>query len=154
MLKERLDPSRKTLVVQDFHYLSQGRQESVADFILCSEQTFRRAYGCNKVCEETHHALLHAQLQEGLKYAIMEAPAVSGSQTYRELCMAAKNEERRQSELAKRQQYTRTTIQSGSNSVPRAQARTVPRDQATLTHIPRPSTRAPLQKRCYICTVA
>ena len=138
-------------MVQDFHHLSQGRQESVADFNLRLEQTFRRAYGCNKVCEETCHALLHAQLQEGLKYAIMEAPAVLGSQTYRELCMAAKNEERRQSKLAKRQEYTRTAVQSGSNGVPRAQARTLPRDQATLTHTPRPSARAPLQKRCYIC---
>ena len=151
VLKERLDPSRKALAVQDFRNLSQGRQESVADFILRLEQTFCRAYGCNKVCEESRHALLHAQLQEGLKYAIMEAPAVLGSETYRKLCMAAKNEEHGQSELAKRQQYTRTTIQSGSNSVSRAQARTVPRDQATLTHIPRPSTKAPLQKRCYIC---
>ena len=91
MLKERLDPSRKALAVQDFCHLSQGQQESVADFILHSEQTFCRACGCNKVFKETRHALLHAQLQEGLKYAIMEAPAVLGSQTYRELCMAAKN---------------------------------------------------------------
>ena len=93
VLKERLDPSRKALAVavQDFCHLSQGRQESVADFILHLEQTFCRACGCNKVCKETRHALLHAQLQEGLKYAIMEAPAVLCSQTYRELCMAAKN---------------------------------------------------------------
>ena len=38
----------------------------------------------------------------------MEAPAASGSQTYSELCLAAKNEERRHGELAKRQQYART----------------------------------------------
>ena len=50
-------------------------------------------------------------LQEGLKYSFMEAPAVSGSQTYSELCLAAKNEEHRQSELVKRQQYARTGIQ-------------------------------------------
>ena len=146
MLKERLDPSGKALAVQDFCHLSQGRQESVAYFLLHLEQTFHRAYRCNKVCEETCHAILDVQLQEGLKYAIMEALAVSGSQTYRELCMTAKNEERRQSELAKRQQYARTTIQSGSNSVPRAQARTIPRDRATLTHVSRPSKRAPTAK--------
>ena len=116
VLKERLDPSRKALAVQDFRHLSQKQQESVADFILRLEQTFRRAYGYDKVGEETRHALLHAQLQEGLKYAVMEAPAVSGSQTYVELCIAAKNEERRQSELAKRQHYARTNIQSGGNN--------------------------------------
>ena len=39
----------------------------------------------------------------------MSAPAVSGAQTYAELCMAEKNEERRQGELAKRQQYQFTS---------------------------------------------
>ena len=39
VLKERLDPSRKALAVQDFRHLSQGQQESVADFILRLEQT-------------------------------------------------------------------------------------------------------------------
>ena len=57
VLKERLDPTRKALAVQDFRHLSQGQQESVADFILHLEQTFRRAYGCNKVCKETCHVL-------------------------------------------------------------------------------------------------
>ena len=101
-LKEKLDPSRKTLATQDFCHLAQGRNEGVADFILRLEQNFRRAYGFDKVGEETQYTLLHGQLQEGLKYSIMSAPAVSGAA---ELCMAVKNEERRQGELAKRQQY-------------------------------------------------
>ena len=150
-LKERLDPSRKALAVQDFHHLSQKHQESVADFILCLEQTFRRAYGYDKVGEETRHTLLHVQLQEGLKYTIMEAPAVSGSQTYAELCMAAKNEERRQSELAKRQHYARTSLQSGSTSSHGTQVEGVPRDQTIKARAPRPPVRVPLQKICYIC---
>ena len=112
------------------------------------EQTFRRAYGYDRVCEETRHALLYAQLQEGLKYAIVEAPAVSGSQTYRELCIAAKNEERRQSELMKRQQYaTRTNLQQGANGTPRGNARGAPRNPAAMSK----TSRAPPQKRCYIC---
>ena len=39
----------------------------------------------------------------------MEAPAVSGSHTYRELCLAARNEEKRRAELAKRRQYLGNT---------------------------------------------
>ena len=68
--------------------------------------------GFYKVCEETCYTLLHGQLQEGLKYSIMSAPAVSGAQLYAELCMAAKNEECRQGELAKRQQYQFRGVQS------------------------------------------
>ena len=42
---------------------------------------------------ETRNTLLHSQLQEGLRYEILKAPAVSGAQSYKELCLAAKNEE-------------------------------------------------------------
>ena len=65
----------------------------------------------------------------------MEAPAVSGSQTYAELCMAAKNEERRKSELAKRQHYARISLQSGSTS---SHGEGVPRDQTIKARAPRP----------------
>ena len=51
--------------------------------------------------EETRKTLLHGQLQEGLRYALMKAPAVSGARDYQELCTAAKNEERRLNELIK-----------------------------------------------------
>ena len=54
---------------------------------------------------ETGDALLQGQLQEGLQYAIVMAPAVSGARNYQELCIAAKYEERRQLALAQRQQY-------------------------------------------------
>ena len=40
ILKDRLDPSRKALAVQDFRHLAQKQKESVADFILRLEQTF------------------------------------------------------------------------------------------------------------------
>jgi len=42
--------------------------------------------------EETRSTLLHSQLQEGLRYEIMKAPAVSGSHGYKELCLASRNE--------------------------------------------------------------
>ena len=144
-IQDKLDPSRKTLAVQDFRHFAQARQESVADFILRLEQTFRRAYGYEKVGEETHQALLHAQLQEGLQFTIMEAPAVSGSQSYPELCLAAKNEERRQTELLKRQQYARNSLQlTNSNSF---RGRVSNHEYAN----PKVSARPTNQRKCYVC---
>ena len=49
--------------------------------------------------------LLYGQLQEGLLYCLMESPAVSGAQNYKELCVAAKREKRRLAELQRKQQY-------------------------------------------------
>lgn len=60
------------------------------------------ARGCRSVCQV---ATVHSQLQEGLRYDLMREPAVSGAQTYKELCLAAKNEEKRLAELKKRQRY-------------------------------------------------
>ena len=45
--------------------------------------------------QETRNALLHGQLQDGLRYEVMEPSAVSGAQTYSELCLASRNEEKR-----------------------------------------------------------
>ena len=75
--------------------MSQKPTELVADFIRRLEQAFRRAYGREPISAETRCALLRGQLQEGLRYIIVTAPAVSGVRTYQELCIAAKNEERR-----------------------------------------------------------
>ena len=47
---------------------------------------------------ETRETLLHSQLQEGLEYELMKAPAVSGAQGYKQLCLAARNEEKRLAE--------------------------------------------------------
>ena len=94
----------KTLAAQ---HATQGTQEAVSDYMLRLEKTFKRAYGRDHMAEDTRNALLYAQLQEGLKYVLMKAPAVSGAQGYQELCIAARNEERRLNELNKRQQYLR-----------------------------------------------
>ena len=45
---------------------------------------------------ETRDTLLHGQLQEGLRYEIMESSTVSGATQYSELCLTARNEEKRQ----------------------------------------------------------
>ena len=106
-MRSRLDAGSCALAAQDFRHATQGPQETVSDYILRLEKIFRRAYGREHMTEETRKTLLHGQLQEGLRYALMKAPAVSGAQDYQELCTAAKNEERRLSELNKRQQYLR-----------------------------------------------
>ena len=104
-LRVRLDPGSKVLAAQDFRHASQYENEKVSDFIRRIEKTFRRAYGHDSMLAETRDALLYAQLQEGLKYDLMKAPAVSGALNYQALCVAAKSEERRLAELQKRKQY-------------------------------------------------
>ena len=84
----------KALAAQDFRDTVQSPKESVSDFIRRLEQIL-----------ETRNTLLHGQLQEGLSDALIKAPAVSGALAYQELCVAAKNEERRQKELCRRHQY-------------------------------------------------
>lgn len=82
----------------------------------------------------------------------MKASAVSGAQTYPELCMAAKNEEKRQAELKKRQEYKRPTAASPAarsfrklSALPSQQPQ--PNKQATKQQGRRPQDRP----RCYNC---
>jgi len=91
---------------------------------------------------ETRATLLYGQLQEGLKDSHMRAPAVSGAQHYQELCMCAKNEEKRQRDLAKRRTYHRDDAPShmeGTGRLPQSPA------------IRRPPPTVPSERKCYIC---
>ena len=65
------------------------------------ERAFQLAYGRDGMLRETRETMLLTQLQEGLLYRLVKSPAVSGARTYAELCLAAKNEEKRQAELDK-----------------------------------------------------
>ena len=91
-LRLRVDPGSRTLAAQDFRHITQGEKELVADFIHRLERTFRVAYRHDRMSAETRATLLHGQLQEGLRQEVMRAPAVSGAQTYQELCLASRNE--------------------------------------------------------------
>ena len=151
-LRARLDPSSRTLAAQDFRHASQREGESVSDFIRRLEQFFKLAYGRDGLSEETRGTLLHGQLQEGLRYDIMKAPAVSGSHRYRELCLASRNEEKRLAELAKRRQYSKSPRQSQSipttdqtQGDPSPQERTGP----PRIRVPQPETNR--SRRCYAC---
>ena len=110
-LRIRLDPGSKVMAAQDFRHTVQEESESVCNYIHRLERTFRIAYGHDHMLPETRNTLLHGQMQEGLRYSLMESPAVSGAADYQSLslCLAAKGEERRQAELVKRKQYTQKT---------------------------------------------
>lgn len=119
-LRTRLEHGSKTLAAQDFRHIAQKDDEQVSEFIRRLERTFKIAYGRDPMSGETRDTLLHGQLQEGLRQEIMSAPAVSGAQTYKALCLAAKNEERRLAELRKRKQYRKTPITPKKNDNPPA----------------------------------
>ena len=76
----------------------QSDAETVADFICRLEKSYRVAFGndrdegCNVVWATTRRTAFIS-------------PSVSGAMTYQELCMAAKHEEKRQTELKKCQEY-------------------------------------------------
>ena len=107
-LKDRLNPGNQALAALDFHHICQQANETVSDFIGRLEQMFQTGFGCERLSKETRDMLLYGQLQEGqegLLYSLMESPAISGAQNYKELSLAAKQEERRINELKRKQQY-------------------------------------------------
>ena len=109
-LRNQLDEGGRTLDAQDFRHSLQKEGETVSDYIRRLESTFKIAYGRDAMAAGTRDTLLHGQFQEGLQYELMRSPAVSGASTYKELCLAAKNEEKRLLELKKRQLYRKTPI--------------------------------------------
>ena len=129
-LRTRLDTGSKTVAAQEFRHAMQRTGESVSDFIRRLEKTFQIAYGKDNLNAATRDTLLYGQLYEGLCYDIMLSPAVSGSQGYRELCTAARAEERRLAALKQRQHYAKT---------PRMTSALTPVVQLQDTKLPRPN---------------
>jgi len=98
-LRKKLDPGNQTLAALRFCHTSQQPSESVSDLLQGLRKYSRWAFGCEHLSIETREMLLYGQLQECLLYTSMECPSVSGVQNYKELCLAAKREERRFAEL-------------------------------------------------------
>jgi len=140
-MRARLDPGSKTLAAQEFRHTIQGSDESVSTYIRRLERTFRVAYGRDGLKAETRDALLHGQLHEGLRIDIMRGPAVSGARSYLDLCVAAKNEERRLAELRRKQQYLKAGVQ------PSHSGKKLPEAKASSEK--QPSTLE--TRRCYVC---
>ena len=63
------------------------------------ERSLQIANGHERLTPEAKDAFLYNQLQGGLKLTLMESPAVSRSLTFKQLCVAAKQEEKRLMEL-------------------------------------------------------
>lgn len=145
----RLDPGSKILAAQDFRHSMQKDDESVADFVRRMERFFQTAYGRDNLSVETRETILYSQLQEGLKYSIVKSPSVSGCQSYKELCMAAKNEEKRMAGLLRRQQYQRGGGSRESSSKQKVQSDKSDKSQLT-SKVTSGAQFKPVRK-CYEC---
>ena len=86
-LQSRLNSTNKTMAAQEFWHS-----------IRRLEKAPQLAYGKDPLNPDTRDALLYSQLYDGLRYNL------SGSQNYRELCVAAKGEEHRLAALQQRHQ--------------------------------------------------
>ena len=128
-LRTRLDPGSKTMAAEDFRHSLQRDGEVISDFIRRHEKMYQIAYSKDDLNAATRDALLYGQLYEGLCYDVMLSPAVSGVQGYRELCTAAKGEERRLATLKQRRQYTKPP--STTTTPPRPQDTKQPRCETT-----------------------
>jgi len=93
-LKKDFDPGNQALAALDFRHTSQQPDECVSDFIGRLEDVFQTGFRRDRLSNGMREMLLYGQLQEGLLLTLMESPAVSGAQNYKELCIAAKREER------------------------------------------------------------
>ena len=133
VLQNRLEHGNSTIAAQEFRHLYQDKKETVSKFISRLERTFRIAHGKARVSIESKEALLYGQLQEGLRYKLIESPAVSGAADYKSLCVAARNEEKRLVELNRRSQshgfgvdatysHRKQSNQSGAPQTPRRNA--------------------------------
>jgi len=95
VLRTCLDPGNKILAALHFRHITQKETESVSDFIRRLEHTFQIVFGPDPMSAETTDVLLYGMLQDGFRLdPVSMAPAISGAQSYQELCVAAKNEER------------------------------------------------------------
>ena len=120
----------------------------MSDFICKLEHTFKLAYGRDPMLRETRAALLYGQMQNGLKDELMAAPAVSGAQHYDQLCLSARNEEKRLLELRKRRSYTKALHPRAVMPQPNSVAQKG--DSRFLSSNPRDKDNRYIV-RCYVC---
>ena len=117
-LQVHLDLGSCGWAAQEFRNAVQMDKESVSDYITRLERSFQIAYGQEYLSIKTRDAFLFSQLQAGLKLTLIESPAVSGSTSYKQLCITAKQEKKRQRELRRlRQQQDRQIRTQSSRQV-------------------------------------
>ena len=121
------------------------------------ERIFCIAFGSNKLSKETKDTMLYGQLQERLQLSIIRSPSVSGALACKELCMAAKHEEKRQAELKKCQESERMTAAKDNRQ--RDHRHKQDRKNNNRGDVPASDNEPPSQvgiknssnKKCYIC---
>ena len=84
----QLDPGSKTMAAQKFCHSLQ-KNGGVPDYVRRLEKTLQIAYEKDDLGRTTRDTLLYGQLYEGLRYELVQSAAVSGAQSYQELCTAA-----------------------------------------------------------------
>ena len=65
----------------------------MADNVCRLEKAICIAFGSDKLGKGTKKNHVAWPIARGLAYGILRSPSVSGAMSYKELCMAAKNEE-------------------------------------------------------------
>ena len=151
-LRSRLDPGNKTMAAQEFRHSLQRPKESVTEFIRRIEKAYLIAYGKDALNNDTRDTLLYGQLYEGLRHELMCGPSVSGSQGYKELCVAAKAEERRLAALNQRQQLKSTDGMITYRQSGLHQSRGAFRDISTENIQAKTSSSQPSTlRKCYNC---
>ena len=141
-LRARVDPENCVLAGQEFRHAIQESDESVPRYIRRLERLFQMAYGRDRLRVEIREILFYSQLQEGLRYTLIKSPAVSGADSYGQLCIATRHEEKRLNELARRQQYHK----ENSKRAERPQLTTTTNSSGKSSEKPQGEAR-----RCYIC---
>ena len=144
-MRGKLEVRSNVLAAQDFRHIRQKERESVADFIPYGK--FHSAYKSNTLSWDRREAFLYRQLQDGLHPELMHIPSVSGALTYQELCMAARNEEKRWTELQKRRMYQPVGREQNANSQPSWRLRNINGQQLSrqLTQ------NTTVSNQCYNC---
>ena len=96
--------------------------------------------------------MLYSQLQEGLLLSLVRRPAGSGCQTYRELCTAAKPEEKL-ADLKQRRQYQQQGSKGNQLKQPEFKKRQQPeRGKVPSNSRPQEGSKRPGAPRtCYTC---
>ena len=127
----------------------------MVDYLRRLERHFQLAYGKDDLRSETKETMLYSQLQEGLLLSLVRSQSVSGCQTYKELCVAAKQEEKRLADVSRRQHYQQGTkgSQSKTHEVKGRYNESQPRvKQAADTNLPTDGKRRLNKIRtCYNC---
>ena len=109
-LHTKLDSGNQPLSALDFHHAVQKASKVVADYIWHLEHTFQISFGWDNdyyVYGNTKCTVIWPATEWSCIW-VEQSPCNVWSRNYEELCIAAKNEEKKMAELKKQQQFERS----------------------------------------------